>query len=106
MYSLYNIGARKEPWVTPGPIFLGAEILPPTEILNFLSLRQDAISLMRLVENTKYDNLHSRPECHVVSKASSITDSTAASIYYYSNLGWRDPPATHSEVSSCDLLDS
>jgi hypothetical protein len=36
-------------------------------------MRKEAISVMRLVENSNSDNLYRRPECHVVSKAFSIS---------------------------------
>jgi hypothetical protein len=106
MFSLYNIGARTEPWSTPAAIFLGVENSPSTETLQFLSVRKEAISLMRLVENSTSDNLYSRPECHVVSKGFSIPKNTAASTYYWWNLGSRDRPASYIEVSYCYLLES
>jgi hypothetical protein len=49
---------------TPAAIFLGAENSPSTNTLNFLSERKEAISLMRLLENSDSDHLHSRPERH------------------------------------------
>jgi hypothetical protein len=49
-----------------------------TKILNFLPVRKEAISLMRLAKNYNCDNLRSRSECRVVSKAFSISKNTAA----------------------------
>jgi hypothetical protein len=72
IYRLYNIGGRTELWGTPAASFLGVENLPSTNTLNFLSIRK-AIRLIRLVENSYSDNLYIRPECHVVSKAFSIS---------------------------------
>jgi hypothetical protein len=40
-------------------------------------MTKEASSLMTLVENSHSDNLYSRPECHVVSKAFSISKNTA-----------------------------
>jgi hypothetical protein len=45
------------------------DISPSTETLNFLFVRKVPISLIKLVENSNFDNLYSRPGCHVVSKA-------------------------------------
>jgi hypothetical protein len=45
---------------------------------DFLSLWNEAISLMYLVDNSNSDTLYSRPECHIVSKALSISKNTAA----------------------------
>jgi hypothetical protein len=66
-----------EPWGTPPAISLGVENSLSTKTLTFLLVRK-ATSLMRLVENSDSDNLHCRPECYVVSQASSISKNTAA----------------------------
>jgi hypothetical protein len=63
---------------TPACISLGVDILPSTETLNFCCERKEPISLIRLVENFNFDYLYSRPECHVVSKAFSMSKNTAA----------------------------
>jgi hypothetical protein len=47
---------------------------PPTRNLNFLSVRKEAISLMRLVKYCNFDSLCSRTECHVVSKNTTAVD--------------------------------
>jgi hypothetical protein len=78
IYGLCDIGARTQPWGTSAIIFLGVENSPSNKKLNFLSVRKEAISLMSLVENYKSYNLYRRPECHVVSKAFSISKKTAA----------------------------
>jgi hypothetical protein len=75
---MHTTGARTEPWGTAAAISLGVENLPTTKTLNFLSVRKETISLMRLVENYNSDNLCSRPECHVLSEAFSISKNTAA----------------------------
>jgi hypothetical protein len=36
------------------------------------------MTLIKLVENFNLDNLHSKPECHVLSKAFSMSKKTAA----------------------------
>jgi hypothetical protein len=58
-------------------IFLGAENSPSTKTLNFLSVRKEAFSLMRLVGHYNFDNVYGSPDCHVVSKALSISKNTA-----------------------------
>jgi hypothetical protein len=78
MYRLYNTGASTERWGTPAAIFLDVQISPSIKALNIVSVRKEAISLMRLVENSYSDNLCSRPECHVVSKPFSISKNTGA----------------------------
>jgi hypothetical protein len=72
--------ARTKPWGTPIAIAMATGVAnsPATMTSNFLSLRKKAISLTRLVENSHSDNLCSRPQCHVVSKAFSISKNTAA----------------------------
>jgi hypothetical protein len=64
-YILYNVEDRTEPCGTPACISLGVDISPSTETLNFRSERKELISCINLVENSNYDNLYSRPECHV-----------------------------------------
>jgi hypothetical protein len=63
MYRLYNTGARTEPWGTLAAIFLGEESSPSTKTLNFLLLRNEAISLIKLAENVNSDSLYSRKHC-------------------------------------------
>jgi hypothetical protein len=75
---MYRVGDRTEPCGTPAFMYLGVDIFPSTETLNFLCERNDPTSLMKLVENCNLDNLWSKPGCHVVSKAFSISKNTAA----------------------------
>jgi hypothetical protein len=65
--------------MNPCRYFLG----PPTKTLNFLSVRREAISLLRLVKNCDSDNLYSRPECHVVSKAISVSNYSSLTCHAY-----------------------
>jgi len=46
--------------------------------LNFLLERNELISLIKLDEKCNLDSLYSKPGCHVVSKAFSISKKTAA----------------------------
>jgi hypothetical protein len=78
MYKLYSTGAKTEPRGTPAGTFLGEGSLPSTETLNFLLVKEEAISLTRLVENYNSDSLYSRPWCHVVSKAFTMSKNIAA----------------------------
>jgi hypothetical protein len=66
MYKLYSTGARTEICGTAASTFLGKESSPSTETLNFLLVKKETISLMRLIENCSSDSLDSRPGCHVV----------------------------------------
>jgi hypothetical protein len=70
IYKLYSTGARTEPWGTPAATFLGEESSLSTETLNFLFVRNEAISLTRLLENCSSNSLQRRPGRHVVSKTS------------------------------------
>jgi hypothetical protein len=51
---------------------------PSTETLNFLFVRYESISFAKFAGNHNFDILYSKPECHVVSKAFSISKNTAA----------------------------
>jgi hypothetical protein len=73
MYKVNRIGDKTEPRGTPACISLGFEITPSTETLNLRWERNDPISLVKLFENSNFDNLYSKPECHVVSKAFSMS---------------------------------
>jgi hypothetical protein len=77
MYILYNVGDRTEPCGTPDCIFLGVNMSPPIEALNFLSERKELMSLIRLSENFNFDNLYNKPRCYVVSEAFPISENTA-----------------------------
>jgi hypothetical protein len=78
VYILKRIGDRTEPCGTSGCISLGVDISSPTKTPNFRCEIKEPISLMKLVENSKFDNLCSKPECHVVSKAFLMSKNTAA----------------------------
>jgi hypothetical protein len=65
---------QKEPCGTSVCISFGVDNSP----LNFLLDRFESISLIKLVENYNFDNLYSKPMCHVVSKAFSMSNNTAA----------------------------
>jgi hypothetical protein len=57
---------------------LGVKNSPSTKTTNFLFVRDEAISLMRLIENS--DKLYGRPERHDVSKVPISTDTAAIDI--------------------------
>jgi hypothetical protein len=57
MYKLYSMGERMEPCGTPACIYLGVDIPPSTETLNFRSIRNLLISLITLVENSNLYNI-------------------------------------------------
>jgi hypothetical protein len=78
MYILKRVGERTEPCGTPACITLGIDNSPSTETLNFLYERKELISLIKLVKSSNLDSLYSKPECHVVSKAFSVSKNTAA----------------------------
>jgi hypothetical protein len=82
IYILYKVGDRTEPCGTPAYISLGVGISPMNETLNFLWERKEPISLIRVIENFNLDNLYSKPMCHVVSKAFSISKNTGAVACY------------------------
>jgi hypothetical protein len=68
MKILYNVEDRTEPCGTPACISLSVDISPSTELMSFT----------KLIENFNLDNLYSKPGCHVVSKAFSISKNTSA----------------------------
>jgi hypothetical protein len=74
---LYKVGDRTEPWGTPARISLGVDISSSTETMNLHCERKELMSFIKLVENSNLDNLYSKPECHVVSKAFSMSKNTA-----------------------------
>jgi hypothetical protein len=61
MYNLYSVGDRREPCGIPAIIHLGVDIPPITATLNLLSVRNELISLITLVDNSYLDNLYSKP---------------------------------------------
>jgi hypothetical protein len=75
---LYKVGDRTEPCGSPACISLAVDISPSIETLNFRRERNELMSLIKLVGNSSSDNLYSKPGCHVVSKAFSISKNTAA----------------------------
>jgi hypothetical protein len=50
MYKLYSVGDRTEPCGTPACMYLGVDISPSTETLNFLCERNTLISLIKKKE--------------------------------------------------------
>jgi hypothetical protein len=78
MYKLNRVGDRTEPCCAPACMYLGVDISPSTETLNFRWERNEPISVIKLVENCNLDNLLIKPGCHVVSKDFSISKNTAA----------------------------
>jgi hypothetical protein len=78
MYKLYDVGDRTEPSGTPSCISLGVDNSPSTETLNLRCDRKDPISLVKLFENSNFDNLHSNPEFHVVLEAFSMSGAFAS----------------------------
>jgi hypothetical protein len=71
------VGERTKPFGVPAHLFLGADISPSTENLNYLCERKERISFIRLIENVNSDNLYSKLRCRILSKAFSIFKSTA-----------------------------
>jgi hypothetical protein len=51
------VGDRTEPCGTPDCMYLGVETSPSTETLNFLCVRKELMSLIKLFENCNLDNL-------------------------------------------------
>jgi hypothetical protein len=78
MYKLYSLRDRMEPRGTPAFISLGVDVSPSTETLNFLCVRNELISFIRLVENSIFDDLYSKHWCYTVSTVSSTSKNTAA----------------------------
>jgi hypothetical protein len=78
IYILKRVGDKTEPCGTPACITLGVDISPSTETLKFFCVRKEPISLIKLFENSNLDNFYSKPECHVLSQAFSMSKNTAA----------------------------
>jgi hypothetical protein len=57
MYKLYKVEVRTEPCGIPACMYLGVDISPSTEALNFLCERNELVSLIKLVENCNLDNI-------------------------------------------------
>jgi hypothetical protein len=72
------VGERTEPCGTPASIYLGVDNSPTIQTLNFLWDRKEQISYIKLAENSNLYNLYSKPVCHAVSEAFSITKNGAA----------------------------
>jgi len=75
---LYRVGTRTEPWGTAACITRGVDSSPSNITLNFLLEKNELISLIKLDEKCNSDSLYSKPGCHVVSNAFSISKKTAA----------------------------
>jgi len=78
IYRLYRIGDGTELRGTPACISRGVDSSPSTITLNFLLERNELVSLIKLNEKCNSDSLCSKPGCHVVSDAFSISKKTAA----------------------------
>jgi hypothetical protein len=78
MYRLNRVGDKTEPCGTPACISLGVDISPSTKTLNLRCERKESISLIKLFEKSNLDNLYSKPECYMVSKAFSTSKNTVA----------------------------
>jgi hypothetical protein len=63
-----------EPCGTPTCMYLGVDISPSTETLNFHSVRNELISLITLVENFNLDNYFADKR-RSLSRYSSLADS-------------------------------
>jgi hypothetical protein len=74
----YSVCASTELCGIPALISLGVDNSPSTETLNFLLVRYKLMSFIKFVGNCNFDILYGRPECHVVSKAFSMSKNTAA----------------------------
>jgi hypothetical protein len=81
---------------------LGVDISPSTETLNLRRERKELMSWISPAENSNFDNLYSRPECHVVSKAFSMSKNTAAVYISLLKLRVTCPLASLIAVSCCD----
>jgi hypothetical protein len=57
IYKFYRLGDRTKPCDSPACMYLGVELSPPNETLNFRSERNELISLIKLFENCNFDNL-------------------------------------------------
>jgi hypothetical protein len=47
MNKLYRVGDRMEPYGTPACMYLGVDISPSTETLNFRRERKELVSLIK-----------------------------------------------------------
>jgi hypothetical protein len=70
---LYNVLDRTEPCGTPLVYPLAQIFHLQPKLLSFLWERKELISLIRLIEYFNSDKLYSKPRCHVVSKAFSLS---------------------------------
>jgi hypothetical protein len=77
MYKLYSDGVNTEHCGTPACISLGVDNSPSTESLNVLLVRNEVISFVKFAGNCYFVILYSKPGCHVVSKAFSMSRNTA-----------------------------
>jgi hypothetical protein len=72
MYILNSVRYRTDTCGTPACINLGVDISPSTETKNFLLEKKELMSLIKVTENSNFDDLYIKPVCHVVSKTFSI----------------------------------
>jgi hypothetical protein len=78
MYQLKRVGDMTEPYCTPACISLIVDMSPSTETSNFYCERKEPMSLIKPVASSNFDNIFSKPKCHVVSKAFSMPKDTAS----------------------------
>jgi hypothetical protein len=64
--------------VAPLLVFLLAWIIRLLPRLNFLLVRNELMSFVKFSGNCNFDILYSKPACHVVPKAFSMSKNTAA----------------------------
>lgn len=75
MHNLYNVKDRTDSRSLHACIFLDVDISPLPKIL---FAKEKLTNLFKLVENSNLDNLYSMTACRIVSKAFSVSKSTAA----------------------------
>jgi hypothetical protein len=78
IYRLYTVCAGTESCGIPACISLGVDSSPSTKTLNILSDRYQLMNRIKFTGKCKFDSLYSKPGCHVVSKAFSVSKNTAA----------------------------
>jgi len=78
VYKLFSVEARTESCGNPASVYLGLDIFPSTETLNFLWDRYELISFIKLTGSCNFNNLYNKPGCHVVLKAFSMSKNTAS----------------------------
>jgi hypothetical protein len=59
--------------------------------------------LIKLFENSNLDNIYSKPECHVLSNAFSMSNNTEAIVIFLLHLRVTGPLNSYIAVSWCDV---